>query len=121
LLPTVLAGFLAAVYTAFLFGQCEGRDLWQTRLLPVHLIVQALLCGAAVLALLPGSAGGSQATLSVARAVLALSLVLHLGILGAEFLMPHATDNGAYAARLITDGPFAPYFWLGTISLGGIM
>lgn len=32
--PTVLAGFLAAGYTAFLFGQCEGRDLWQTPLLP---------------------------------------------------------------------------------------
>ena len=74
-----------------------------------------------MLALLPWSAGGSPATLSVARAVLALSLVLHLGILGAEFLMPHATDNGAYAARLITDGPFGPNFWLGTISLGGIM
>ena len=52
--PTVLVGFLAAVYTAFLFGQCEGRDLWQTPLLPVHLIVQALMCGAAVLALAAG-------------------------------------------------------------------
>src|SRR5581483_6648884 len=51
--PTVFVGFLAACYTAFLFGQCEGRDLWQTPLLPVHLIVQSLLCGAAVLALLP--------------------------------------------------------------------
>ena len=51
--PTVLVGFFAAMYTAFLFGQCEGRDLWQTPLLPVHLVVQALMCGAAVLALLP--------------------------------------------------------------------
>jgi len=119
--PVVFTGFMAAVYTAFLFGQCEGRDLWQTPLLPVHLIVQALLCGAAVLALLPGFGGGSQATLSVARAALALNLVLHLGIVGAEFLMPHSTDNAAYAARLIKDGPFGPYFWLGTISLGGIM
>ena len=34
-------GFLAACYTAFLFGQCEGRDLWQTPLLPAHLIAQA--------------------------------------------------------------------------------
>ena len=35
--------------------------------------------------------------------------------------MPHSTDNAAYAARLITDGPFGANFWLGTISLGGIM
>ena len=70
--PTVLLGFLAAAYTAFLFGQCEGRDLWQTPLLPLHLIVQALMCGAAVLALLPSSAGGSQQTLAVAKVGLAI-------------------------------------------------
>ena len=34
--------FWRQCYTAFLFGQCEGRDLWQTPLLPVHLIVQTL-------------------------------------------------------------------------------
>ena len=60
--PTVLVGFCRGVYTAFLFGQCEGRDLWQTPLLPAHLIVQALLCGAAVLALLPEASGGSPQT-----------------------------------------------------------
>lgn len=119
--PTVLVGFLAAVYTAFLFGQCEGRDLWQSRLLPIHLIVQALVCGAAVLALLPASLGGTEATLSVARVALALGLVSHLGIVAAEFLMPHATENAAYAARLITHGRFGAWFWLGVISLGGIM
>ena len=37
----------AAVYTAFLFGQAEGRDLWQSTLLPMHLLVQALMMGAA--------------------------------------------------------------------------
>ncbi|HZQ95497.1 MAG TPA: 4Fe-4S dicluster domain-containing protein [Candidatus Sulfotelmatobacter sp.] len=121
LLPTVLAGFLAAVYTAFLFGQCEGRDLWQTPLLPVHLIVQALLCGAAVLALVPPSLGGSPETSAVSRVALAITLALHLGIVAAEFLLPHSTDNAAYAARLITDGPFGGWFWLGAISLGGIM
>ena len=79
------------------------------------------MCGAATLALLPGFMGGSPATLSVARVALAISLVLHLGIVAAEFLMPHSTDNAAYAARLITDGPFGPWFWLGTVSVGGIV
>ncbi len=119
--PTVVAGFLAAVYTAFLFGQCEGRDLWQTPLLPVHLIVQALMCGAAVLALLPSAVGGSDATFAVAKIALAFSLVLHLLIVAAEFLMPHSTDNAAYAARLITHGPFKIWFWAGTVLLGGIV
>lgn len=119
--PTVLVGFLAAAYTAFLFGQCEGRDLWQTPLLPVHLIVQALMCGAAVLAMLPGSLGGSGATMSVARIALIGTLVFHLLIVAAEFLMPHATDNSAYAARLITHGPFKTWFWGGAILAGGVL
>ena len=119
--PVVLAGFLAAVYTAFLFGQCEGRDLWQTPLLPVHLIVQTLMCGAAVLGLLPASLAGSSAGVAVARWALLTSLILHLLIVAAEFLMPHTTDNAAYAARLITHGPFKLWFWGGAIFAGGIL
>src|ERR1700686_5671065 len=76
--PTVLIGFCAAVYTAFLFGQCEGRDLWQTPLLPAHLIVQALLCGSAVLALLPDTLGGSISAAAFAGPALTVALILHL-------------------------------------------
>jgi hypothetical protein len=47
---TVLAAAATAVYTAFLFGQSKGRDLWQSALLAPHLIVQALVAGAALLA-----------------------------------------------------------------------
>ena len=119
--PTVLLGFLAAVYTAFLFGQCEGRDLWQTPLLPVHLLVQALMCGASVLALLPQAFGGSEEMATVAEIALTASLILHLVIVAAEFMMPHATDNSAYAARLITHGPFRIWFWGGAIGIGGII
>jgi Fe-S-cluster-containing dehydrogenase component/formate-dependent nitrite reductase membrane component NrfD len=110
--PTVILGFLAAIYTAFLFGQCEGRDLWQTPLLSVHLLVQALLCG---------SWGGSNAAMQTAKIALGASLTLHLLIVGAEFLLPHSTDNAAYAARLITHGPFKNQFWAGAVVLGGIL
>jgi Fe-S-cluster-containing dehydrogenase component/formate-dependent nitrite reductase membrane component NrfD len=119
--PVVSLGFCAAAYTAFLFGQCEGRDLWQTPLLPVHLIVQALMCGAAVLALLPSSLGGSPQTLAVAKIALVFSLILHLLMVAAEFMMPHSTDNSAYAARLITHGPFKTWFWGGALTLGGLV
>jgi len=119
--PTLLAGILAAVYTAFLFGQCEGRDLWQTPLLPVHLVVRAFLCGAAVLALLPDKLGGSADSLALSRIGLICGLVGHLVIVGTEFLMPHSTDNAAYAARLITHGPFKPMFWFGSVVVGGVV
>ena len=119
--PTVLVGFLAAMYTAFLFGQCEGRDLWQTPFLSTHLIVQALLCGSAVLALVPGALGGSPQTLSVAVRTLVITLGLHLMIVLGEVALPHSTDNGRYAARLITHGPFSGPFWAGAVVLGGIV
>jgi len=119
--PTVLVGFCAAAYTAFLFGQCEGRDLWQTPLLPAHLIVQALLCGSAVLALLPDSIGGSTQALSFAVPTLAISLGLHLLMLLGEVAMPHTTDNARYGARLMTHGPFARAFWGGAVVVGGIV
>src|SRR5688500_15450924 len=45
---TVLLAAGTAVYTAFLFGQSKGRDLWQSALLAPHLIVQAVTAGAAV-------------------------------------------------------------------------
>src|SRR4029077_16042265 len=72
--PTVILGFLAAIYTAFLFGQCEGRDLWQTPLLSAHLAVQAVLCGATVLALIPEAlGGGNPPVVSIAAPALILS------------------------------------------------
>jgi Fe-S-cluster-containing dehydrogenase component len=47
---TALLAAGTAVYTAFLFGQSKGRDLWQSPLLAPHLIVQALAAGAALFA-----------------------------------------------------------------------
>ena len=41
---------LMAGYTAFLFGQAEGRDLWQSPLLFWHLVVQAVMVGSGALA-----------------------------------------------------------------------
>ena len=79
------------------------------------------MCGAAVLALLPAAAGGSSQTLVVAKEALGFTLILHLLIVSAEFLMPHATDNAAYAARLITHGPFKKWFWGGAVVVGGIL
>jgi formate-dependent nitrite reductase membrane component NrfD len=119
--PTILAGFFAAVYTAFLFGQCKGRDLWQTPLLPLHLIVQALLSGAVVLAWLPPVLGGSPETRPVAVAGLSVCLGLHLLIVLGEFSMPHATGSARYAARLITHGPYRLAFWVGAVGIGGFL
>jgi len=122
--PTVIVGLFAAMYTAFLFGQCEGRDLWQTPLLPVHLVVQALLCGSAVLAPLSafavGMSGGFPAEV-FAKETLEVSLALNLLMILGEIAIPHPTDNARYASRLMTHGPFARTFWVGAVMMGSLV
>ncbi|MBK8098121.1 MAG: polysulfide reductase NrfD [Planctomycetes bacterium] len=90
----LVAASMAAAYTAFLFAQCEGRDLWQnTRVLLPHLIVQALLLGG--IALLPFIADGK-----LAAVVFALALLHHgLGLL--ERHGHHETRNAQMAAMLL--------------------
>ena len=119
--PTVAAGLLAAVYTAFLFGQCKGRDLWQTRLLPLHLVAQWVLASSAVLTLFPASLGVTPRLRHAAVIGLALGLLVHgLAILG-ELAVPHAADNARRAASIATRGSLRDTFWIGAIGAGWLL
>jgi Fe-S-cluster-containing dehydrogenase component/formate-dependent nitrite reductase membrane component NrfD len=84
----VPAGALLAAYTAFLFGQCEGRDLWQSRWLLPHTLVNALLAGAAAFAIL-GEDTVWLAAFAAASAAIAL----------ADAYGRHATAQARQAAR----------------------
>ncbi len=99
----LVTGSLTAAYTAFLFAQCEGRDLWQhTRVLLPHLLVQALCVGgAALLAFVP------NAELAIFVAVLA---VAHHALGLCERIGHHDTANARMAAALL---PVIPA-WPGT-------
>lgn len=113
-----LAGGVA-VYTAFLFGQAEGRDLWQSTLLPVHLLVQALLAGSGVALFLDLFVTLSPDLLGAARITFAAMLLVDLLVtLMGEFGMPHGTDAAAQAAHEISHGRYRTHFWWGSIALG---
>ena len=60
----VIAGLplslMAAAYTAYLFAQAKGRDLWQSPLLPPHMAVQAVLVEAPGLKLLVDTCVGND-------------------------------------------------------------
>ena len=83
-----------AGYTAYLFAQCEGRDLWQSKLLLPHLLVQALLCGAAVF--LVFNPRGDWL-----RELLIVALVAHAVFCILERKMKHATANATQAAAFL--------------------
>lgn len=108
-----------AVYTAFLFGQAEGRDLWQSPLLPFHLAVQAAILGAAALLLAAPLLAPPPALAALSARTLGLSLLLDLAlVLLGEFGMPHASEVAARAAREITRGKWRREFWWGAMVLG---
>lgn len=99
---TSLLAVGAAVYTAFLFGQAKGRDLWQSPLLAPHLVVQALLAGAALLA----------------PSWLVWLLPLNGLMVAGEVWGRHATEDAHRAARLIQADP---RFSTGVLALGHLL
>ncbi|NBB75168.1 MAG: 4Fe-4S ferredoxin [Bacteroidetes bacterium] len=112
----------AAVYTAFLFGQAEGRDLWQSTLLPLHLIVQALMVGAATMLIADAFMAVPAALAQVAFITFAVSLVLDLLVtLLGEFGMPHASEAAAKAAHAISHGHYKRHFWQWSIMAGHLV
>ena len=110
--PGVILAILSAVYTAFLFAQAEGRDLWQSALLPWHLFVQAVMAGAAALSIVGLLVGVPAEAVRVLSWTLGLSQLVNLLLTaGGEFAVPHASAVAATAARMITHGRYAPYYW----------
>jgi len=103
------------VYTAFLFAQCEGRDLWQNPLVPLHMCVQVLMLGAAGL-LLVGIGGGPASQLLLTMLVIDL-LIIVVG----EFVLAPATRVADAASHLMTRGPYRGWFWVGAMLLGHLV
>jgi formate-dependent nitrite reductase membrane component NrfD len=106
------------LYTAFLFRQCRGRDLWQTRLLPLHLLAQCVVASGALLALVPGRLGLTPELRRAAVAGLAAGLAVHALVTTWELVIPHGTPGARQAARLVTRGPFRTTFWAGAGAVG---
>jgi Fe-S-cluster-containing dehydrogenase component/formate-dependent nitrite reductase membrane component NrfD len=109
-----------AVYTAFLFGQAEGRDLWQSSLLPIHLLIQAFMVGSGVLVLLNvflPAAFGQVALATFSISLLVDVLVTFLG----EFGMSHASGDAAKAAHEIKHGHYKNHFWWGSLVVGHLL
>lgn len=104
--PTALAAAATAGYTALLFAQCEGRDLWQTPVVLPMLTAQAIAAGGASFALLdtamtiPAPGAVRLALLGGAIAVLLLTAaeIRHRPCPSVELALQQMT-RGAFANR----------------------
>ncbi len=104
-------GLMAAAYTGYLFAQAKARDLWQSPLLPPHLLVQAFLAGSAVL--LPFAKWLDDDAVEPLGWMLAIAVLVHLLSVLGEVTLTHPTAHAHLAIRELVRGRYARFFWVG--------
>ena len=112
---------LASGYTAFLFGQAEGRDFWQSPLVLPHLLTQATIAGAGALTLAALALGVSLALPDALAWTLAGALGLNALLIYAELYSRHPTMHVARAAATLTHGALGRLVWLGAVFAGVVL
>jgi formate-dependent nitrite reductase membrane component NrfD len=131
--PTIVLALATAGYSAFLFGQAEGRDFWQSPLVLPHLIVAAVVAGSAALIVAvtvlarPGAcrdrmyasaACFDPGAMDGLTPILLVALVIHVALLGLELFSRHPVRDVSLAAQLITRGAYRLRFWAGVVAAG---
>jgi Fe-S-cluster-containing dehydrogenase component/formate-dependent nitrite reductase membrane component NrfD len=121
LLPTTLFGIGAACYTAFLFGQAEGRDFWQGPLLLPVLFVQAVLAGSAALGIFAWILNPGSTITRFLTIVLLIAIAAHLLLVLWEVFGSHANSHVVAAARYMSKGGLKDIFWSRFFAIGSLL
>ena len=113
------AAVMTAIYTAFLFAQAKGRDLWQSPMLPLHLLVQAIIAGACITAISAPVVHDTAGVSGLCDVILVAALVTHVFlILVGEIWTEHSSRAKQRAISLMVSGPYSGHFWGGAIVAG---
>jgi formate-dependent nitrite reductase membrane component NrfD len=129
--PGVVLAVLTAVYTAFLFAQAKGRDLWQNPLFSMHLLAHAVLGAGATWLLVElvwglGTVGSLPSLQPLVPSpqppaiTLAIALGFSLIALLAECCTAPPTDDSRRAIHMILGKPMGGWFWGVGVALGHI-
>jgi len=125
--PSALFAIASAGYSAFLFAQARGRDFWQSPALFWHLLIKAVVAGAATL-LLIGSLEAvtpfsliSPQMLVWLLSILIVSLLGSLAMIFADLFIKHGAEEAVRAGALIVKGPLARWFWIVVVGLGAMI
>jgi Fe-S-cluster-containing dehydrogenase component/formate-dependent nitrite reductase membrane component NrfD len=110
----------SACYTAFLFAQAKGRDLWQSPIFIWHLLVQALIGGAALLLIVGVGIGAHSIMLFADAWILAGALALGLVMILVELALPAMSEDFRRAADLISRGALSARFWIAVVLMGTV-
>ncbi|MCA8938280.1 MAG: polysulfide reductase NrfD, partial [Planctomycetes bacterium] len=112
--PLAFLSLATAGYTALLFGQCKGRDFWQSPGLVVHMLVHAPLAGSALLAVF----GNWNPFVQV---VMGVSVALSLVVILAEIFGKHPSKDSHETAKSIRSGRAGKFFYGLVLGLGHLI
>jgi len=112
----------SVIYSAFLLGQAEGRDMWQTPLLPFQLLSQSFMVASGVFVTLGLFVHFSSELFNFLTITFIASLVINLVItLAGKFAMPFASEVALLASREMSHGKYRNHFWWGGVALGHVV
>ena len=112
---------ITAMYTAFLFKQAKGRDLWQSPLSALHMLTHSIMAGSSLFILLSLFISFQAAFLSFIQLAFVISISINLLIILFEFkILKHTTDSKK-ALHLIANGRYKTQFWFIAITIGNII
>ena len=109
------------IYTAFLLGQAEGRDIWQNNLLPFQLLAQSVMVASGVFFTLNLFVNFPADLASLLAVLFPASIVVNLLLTFAGKINSHPTNTALLASREMTHGRFRNHYWWGGIALGHIL
>ena len=115
------AAVACACYSAFLFAQAKGRDFWQSPLLFWHLLVQAVIAGAAALRLIASATGASGTLIPTLDKITVLSLLLALMMMTIEVTIPAIGEDVRHATDLLIRGRLKFHFLIGAVGIGTLI
>jgi formate-dependent nitrite reductase membrane component NrfD len=116
-LLTLPLALFAVIYSAFLLGQAEGRDMWQSPLLPFQLFAQSVMVASGIFLVL----GAILPYPGFALLVFPLSIMVNLLFSLAGKFSSFASEVALLASREMTHGRFRNQFWWGGIVLGHLV
>lgn len=117
----VPSGMMLAAYTAFLFNQLEGRDLWQSPLLAPHTVANAIIAGAGALSIAALFTDQPSAIEDALGWAFVLAIAASAVIIALDTFGKHPTVQAEKAAENMTKHLYAKRFWIGGIVVGLVL
>ena len=109
------------IYTAFLLGQAEGRDMWQSNLLPFQLFAQSMMVASGMFLIVNVFVSFPADLHTLLVGLFPASIAINLLLTLAGKINSFASEVALLAYREMTHGRFRNHYWWGGITLGHLI